>query len=180
VIPKFVPPPRSAHSEPAPHLDHPIVPSSLDHLAVKTRYSENASDNLTIEFEAIGSNQWDVISVAADAKVLKQPARVPITPLSHNSRRPQARPDLDGSEDPDGRLFFAADQGTDLIGLQLQIVILLIRLRLNRRQQAAAFSSQRFTVFQASCLARAMADLLTPSTLRAATSSNVARRCRRR
>ena len=51
---------------------------------------------------------------------------------------------------------------------------------LNRRHTAAARSSQRATVFQASSSTRAIADRLTPSTLSATTVSNVARRCWRR
>jgi hypothetical protein len=45
---------------------------------------------------------------------------------------------------------------------------------------AAAFSSQRSTVFQAFCWTRAIEDLFKPSTLIAATSSNIVRRCWRR
>src|SRR5262249_24648819 len=56
---------------------------------------------------------------------------------------------------------------SDLIGLKFRDgeSLLIFRL-LNRRHQAAALSNQRWTVFQAMPLIRAIADLFTPSTLR--------------
>src|SRR5262245_40278827 len=48
---------------------------------------------------------------------------------------------------------------------------------LNLRQNWAAFSSHRATVFQEIRFTRAIADLFRPATLRVATSSMVARRC---
>jgi len=56
----------------------------------------------------------------------------------------------------------------------------LIRALLKRRQVSAAFSSQRAAVFQAIPSTRAIAEMLTPSTLRATTVSKVALRCCRR
>ena len=56
--------------------------------------------------------------IAVGADVSKQGEGVPITPLSHNGRRPEARPDFDGSKDPNGRLPFASDQRADLVRLQ--------------------------------------------------------------
>ena len=68
----------------------------------------------------------------------------------------------------------------DLVGLKLFDDKPATLPWLNRRHTAAARSSQRATVFQASPSTRAIADMLTPSTLSVTTVSNVARRCWRR
>ncbi len=51
--------------------------------------------------------------------------------------------------------------------------ITLLLLQINFLQDLAAFSSQSCTVFHANDLTRDIEDLLTPSTLNTATSSNV-------
>ena len=73
---------------------------------------------MPIEFEPIGSDQRDVVSIAAGANVSKQGESVPIAPLSNNGGRPEARPYFDGRKDPNGWLIFAADQRADLVRLQ--------------------------------------------------------------
>ena len=100
------------------HFDHAIIPSLLDDLAVQASCPKESPDNLPIELEPIGNDQSDVVSIGPGAKVSKQGECVPITPLSNNSRRPEARAYFDSSKDPNGRLLFATDYGADLIGLQ--------------------------------------------------------------
>jgi hypothetical protein len=59
-----------------------------------------------------------VISLGSGAKITKQGERVSITPLTNNGRWPEARPNFNGSKDPDGRLLFAADERAYLVRLQ--------------------------------------------------------------
>jgi hypothetical protein len=118
IAPHFIPTPRRTEAGSPLHSDHAIISPFLDDLAVKASYSEEPSDHLPIEPEAIGRDQRHVVSIVAGADVSKQGERVPITPLSNNGGRPEARPDFDGRKDPNGRLLLASDHSADLIGLQ--------------------------------------------------------------
>ena len=101
------------------HSYHAIISSFLlDDLAVKASRPKESPDNLPIELEPIGRDQRCVVSNGSGGKVSKQGERVQIIPFSNNGRRPEARPDLDGSKDPNGRLLFATDQSADLVRLQ--------------------------------------------------------------
>jgi hypothetical protein len=118
IAPYLIPTPSRAKPGFPLHSYHAIISPFLDDLAVQASCPKESPDNLPIELEPIGRNQRDVVSIGPVAKVSKQAECVPITPLSNNSRRPEARPDFDGSKDPNGRLLFAPDHSADLIGLQ--------------------------------------------------------------
>src|SRR5665811_1495562 len=118
IAPPLIPTPSRTEAGFPLHTYHAIISPFLDNLAVYASCSKESQDNLPIELEPIGSNQRDVVSIAAGAKVSKQGECVPITPLSNNGGRPEARPYFDGSKDPNRRLIFAADQRADLVRLQ--------------------------------------------------------------
>jgi len=118
IAPHLIPTPSRTEAGFPLHSYHAIISPFLDDLAVYAGCSKESPDNLPIELEPIGSNQRDVVSIAAGAKVSKQGECVPITPLSNNGGRPEARPYFDGRKDPNGWLIFAADQRANLIGLQ--------------------------------------------------------------
>jgi len=118
IAPHLIPTPSRTQPGFPLHSYHAIVSSFLDDLAIQASCPKETSDDLPIELEPIGSDQRDVVSMGPGAKNSKQGECVAITPLTNNSRRPQARPDFDGSKDPNGRLIFAADQSADLVRLQ--------------------------------------------------------------
>ena len=158
-------------------LDDAIVPTGLDHLAVQTRWPKDATDNFLVEVESVRGDQRDTFKIHSAGYVLEEGERVSVASSSYDGRRPKPRPDVNRGEDPD-RMFLVADDRANLVRLKLRDCESSAILRsLNRRQEWAAFSSQRATVFQAICFTRAIADLFRPSTLRVATSSKVARRC---
>ena len=118
VSPCRIPAPRRTRPGFSLHFDYTIISAFLDDLAVQASCPKESPDNLPIELEPVGSDQWDLASIGPGAKISKQSKCVPITPLPNNGRRPEARPSLDGSKDPNRRLLFATDQRADLIGLQ--------------------------------------------------------------
>jgi hypothetical protein len=118
VLPSLLPTPSRTQPGFSLHSDHAIISSFLDDLAVQASCPKESPEHLPIELETIGSDQRDVVSIGPGAKVSKQGEGVPIAPLSHNGGRPEARPNFNGSKDPNRRLLFATDQSADLIGLQ--------------------------------------------------------------
>ena len=118
IAPTFIPTPSRTQPAFSLHSDHAIISAFLDDLAVQASCPKESPDNLPIELEPVGCDQRDVVSIGPGADVSKQSESIPITPLSNNGRRPEARPYFDGGKDPNGRLLFATDQRADLIGLQ--------------------------------------------------------------
>lgn len=114
----FETPRRSEHFS-SFDLHDTIVPSSFENLTVETSDPEDATDDLVIELEAIGDDQWKTLEIHPVRKVTKQGKSVPVASSSHDGRRPETRPDLDRCEDP-RRLFLPAGERADLIGLNLR------------------------------------------------------------
>jgi hypothetical protein len=118
IAPHLIPTPYGPKPGFPLHLHHAIISPFLDDLSVQASCSKESPDHLPIELEPVGRDQRDVVSVDPGTDVSKQGESVPIAPLSNNGRRPKARAYFDGSEDPNGRLIFAADQRADLVRLQ--------------------------------------------------------------
>jgi hypothetical protein len=100
------------------HSDHAIISSFLDDLTVQASHAKDSPDNLPIELESVRSDQGEMTSRRPSAKLSKQGERVAIAASADNRRRPKARPDFDGSEDPDRRMPIATNHSSDLIHLQ--------------------------------------------------------------
>ncbi len=179
VVEPCVEPPRRAHPRSSFDLNDAIVSSRLEHLAVEHRWTEDAPDDLLVELESVGDDQGTRRELHARRDVAHERPRVPVASPPDDGRRPETRPHLNGRKNP-RRPRLHTGERADLVGLQLSTTNPATLPWLNRRHTAAARSSQRATVFQASPSTRAIADMLTPSTLSATTVSNVARRCWRR
>ena len=182
VVEPFCEPPRCGHQLSSFDLNDAIVSSRLEHLAVESRGTKDATDDLLVEIESVGDDQGKTLDIHAVRDVAQKSERVSVASSSGHRRRPEPRPHLDGDEDPRWPRL-AADEGANFIGLELlddEAGQPASRLWLKRRHISDACSSHRATVFQAIPSTRAIAEMLTPSTLRATTASNRALRCWRR
>ena len=99
-------------------LDDTIVPASFEDLAVETRWPEEATDDLLVEFESIRDDQGKTLEIHPPRKVVKQSVSVPVASPSRYRRWPEPRPDLDRNEDPTRRLLVARERA-NLVGLKL-------------------------------------------------------------
>ena len=99
-------------------LDDTIVPARLEDLAVKTRWPEEATDDLLVEIESIRDDQGKTLEIHPLRKVAKQSVSVPVASPSRHRRWPEPRPDLDRNEDPTRRLLVARERA-NLVGLKL-------------------------------------------------------------
>ena len=99
-------------------LDDTIVPASFEDLAVETRWPEEATDDLLVEFESIRNDQGKMLEIHPPRKVVKQSVSVPVASPSRHRRWPEPRPDLDRNEDPTRRLLVARERA-NLVGLKL-------------------------------------------------------------
>ena len=95
-----------------------IVPARLEDLAVKTRWPEEATDDLLVEFESIRDDQGKTLEIHPPRKVAKQSVSVPVASPSRHRRWPEPRPDLDRNEDPT-RCLLVARERANLVGLKL-------------------------------------------------------------
>ena len=103
---------------PAFDLDDTTVPARLEDLAVETRWPEEATDDLLVEFESIRDNQGKTSKIHPPRKVAKQSVSVPVASPSRHRRWPEPRPDLDRNEDPT-RCLLVARERANLVGLKL-------------------------------------------------------------
>ena len=151
----------------------------LDHLRVERRGTEDPTDDRPVELEAVGDDQGTCCELHARRDVTNERQGVPVAASPDDSRHPETRPDLNRREHPRGRVFPPVN---DRISSACSSVATkpVVLPWLQWRHTAAARSSQRATVFQASRSIRAIADRLPPSTRSVTTLSNVARRCWRR
>lgn len=117
--PHLIPPPRCTDPGFPLYTNHAIIPSFLDDLTVQASCAKKASNDLPIKFKSVGRDQRDIVPIGPGAKLSKQGERVAIAAFANNGRRPESRPDFDGSEDPNSRIPIATDHSTDLIRLQL-------------------------------------------------------------
>ncbi len=99
-------------------LDDTTVPASFEDLAVKTRWPEEATDDLLVEFKSIRNDQGKTLEIHPPRKVVKQSVSVPVASPSRHRRWPEPRPDLDRNEDPTRRLLVARERA-NLVGLKL-------------------------------------------------------------
>ena len=99
-------------------LDDTVVPARLEDLAVETRWPEEATDDLLVEFESIRDDQGKTPEIHPSRKVAKQSVSVPVASPSRHRRWPEPRPDLDGNENPTRRLLVARERA-NLVGLKL-------------------------------------------------------------
>ena len=146
----------------------------LDHLRVERRGTEDPTDDRPVELEAVGDDQGTCCELHARRDVTNERQGVPVAASPDDSRRPETRPDLNRREHP-RRPRLPPGERPDLVGLQLCGDEAGGPAVAKWRHTAAARSSQRATVFQASRSIRAIADRLTPSTRSVTTLSNVAR-----
>ena len=116
------------------HTNHAIIPAPLENLAVQARRPEEASDDLPIELESVSCDQGKMVSRRPGTEFSEQGERVAITPFADNRRRPEARPDFDGSEDPNRRTVFSAHHQPNFVGLQF----LNVELRDSQRAESTA------------------------------------------
>ena len=110
--------PRGSVQRSAFDLDDTIVPARLEDLAVKTRWPEEATDDLLVELESIRDDQGKTSETHRLRKVAKQSVSVPVASPSRHRRWPEPRPDLDRNEDPTRRLLVARERA-NLAGLKL-------------------------------------------------------------
>ena len=111
--------PRVADQRSSLDLDDAIVPTGLDHLAVQTRWPQNATDNSLVKLEAVCGDQRDTFKIHSAGYVLKESERISVASSPYDGRRPKPRPDVNRGEDPD-RVFLAADDRPNLVGLKLR------------------------------------------------------------
>ena len=83
-----------------------------------TRWPEEATDGLLVEFESIRNDQGKTLEIHPPRKVVKQRVSVPVASPSRHRRWPEPRPDLDRNEDPTRRLLVARERA-NLVGLKL-------------------------------------------------------------
>ena len=110
--------PRGSVQRSAFDLDDAIVPARLEDLAVETRWTEEATDDLLVEFGSIRDDQGKTPETHPPRKVAKQSVSVPVASPSRHPRWPEPRPDLDRNEDPTRRLLVARERA-NLVGLKL-------------------------------------------------------------
>lgn len=120
VAPSLLPTPRWADRDLAFDLDYPILSAYFDHLAIETGCRENPLHRSSIALEAVGCDPGDEIVLHAFRNVTEQTDGVSVTSFPHYSGRPQPRPELDGYEDPNRRLFFAAYECLNFIRLEFK------------------------------------------------------------
>jgi hypothetical protein len=108
------------HASPISALrSNAIVPTGLDHLAVQTRWSQNATDNSLVEFESVSDDQKARFQIHSAGYVLKESERVSVASSPHDGRRPKPRPEVHRGEDPD-RVFLAGDDRPNFVSLKLR------------------------------------------------------------
>ena len=118
VIERVIKSPRGSVQRSAFDLDDAIVPARFEDLAVETRWPEEATDDLLVEFESIRDDQGKTSEIHPLRKVAKQSVSVPVASPSRHRRWPEPRPDLDRNEDPTRRLLVARERA-NLVGLKL-------------------------------------------------------------
>jgi hypothetical protein len=101
------------------NLDDTVVPTRLDHLAVQTRWSKDATDNFSVKVESVSGDQRDTFKIHSADHVLEEGERVSVASPPYDGRRPKPRPYVNGGEDPD-RVFLAADDRPNLVSLKLR------------------------------------------------------------
>ena len=119
VAQRFFESPRVADQHSSLDLDDTIVPTSLDHLAVQTRWSQNATDNSLVELESVSDDQGDTVKIHSAGYILKEGKCVSVASSPYDGRRPEPRPYVNRGEDPD-RVFLAADDRPNLVRLKLR------------------------------------------------------------
>ena len=90
----------------------------IEDLAVETRWTEEATDDLLVEFESIRDDQGKMLEIHPSRKVAKQSVSVPVASPSRHRRWPEPRPDFDCNEDPT-RCLLVARERANLVGLKL-------------------------------------------------------------
>ena len=118
VVEPFCEPPRCAHPLSSFDLNDAIVSSRLEHLAVESRGTKDATDDLLVEIESVGDDQGKTLDIHAVRDVAQKSERVSVASSSGHRRRPEPRPHLDGDEDLRWPRL-AADEGANFIGLEL-------------------------------------------------------------
>ena len=116
--PEFLPAPSGSHSCFPFHFDHTVSSAFLDHLTIQRRTPKDSLHNLPIELESIRGDQWNPGRSHSGENILEEEKRVAIGPLTNDSRGPQARPYLNGCENPDGGFFPAPNHCAYLVNLQ--------------------------------------------------------------
>jgi len=139
ISPRLVPTPCRTNPGFSLHFDHAIFSSFLYDLSVQASCPEKSANDLPIELEAIGGNQWNSGCSYSSKNILKEGEGVAITSLANNSRRPEARPDFDGGENPNRWMLIAADHCADLVGLQFTNRDLLNRLMVESTTCSSGF-----------------------------------------
>ena len=116
--PEFFPTPGGTRSRLSIHFENAVIAPFLDHLTKQARRTKDAFHNLSIELEAVRSDQRDSRAFHPGTNVLEQSHRVSVTAIPDLGAWPKPGPHFDGRKDPNLRCFTAFAYGANLIGLQ--------------------------------------------------------------
>jgi len=180
ITPEFVPSPRCTGSGFPLNTYDAICSPFLDDLAEQAGRPKDSLNNLSIEFESIGGDQWNPSRFYSGENILEEGERVAIGPLTNDRRRPETRPYLDGSEDPNRWMPIAADHRADLLNLQFTNADLGNHSMVESTTRHSSFLQPAIHGIPSNLMDSANRRFVPPSTLLAATSSNGVRRCGRR
>ena len=111
----FEPPRRSSHQLSSFDLHDTIVFSRLEHMAVQSRWTKDATDDLLVEIESVGDDQGKTLVIHPVRDIAQQSERVSVASSSSHCRRPETRPDFDRDEYP-RQPCLAASEGANLVG----------------------------------------------------------------
>ena len=118
VVEHFFEPPRRSHQLSSFDLHDTIVSSRLEHLAVQSRWTKDATDDLLVEIESVGDDQGKTLEIHPVRDVAQQSERVSVASSSGHCRWPKPRPNLDRDEYPRWPRL-AAGEGANFVGLEL-------------------------------------------------------------
>ena len=71
----------------------------LEDLPVETRWPENAADDLLVEIESVGNDQWKFCEIHPVGDVAHEGQSVPVASSSDDRRWPEPRRNFDRRED---------------------------------------------------------------------------------
>ena len=95
-----------------------IVSSRLEHLAVQSRWTKDATDDLLVEIKSVRNDKRELQKIHSARHVTNEGQSVSVASASDDGRRPETGPDFDRREDPSGAAL-AADERVELIRLKL-------------------------------------------------------------
>ena len=118
VIEGFIESPRSSNQRSSFDLHDTIIPARLENLAVQSRWTKDATDDLLVEIESVGDDQGKTLPIHPVGHVAQESKCVPVASTPDDGRGPETGPHLDRNKDP-SRLPLPASERTNLVGLEL-------------------------------------------------------------